>query len=107
MSATVTMPPKNERMAKPEFATWTSGPNIKLNECDGDRQGQYRVQTERAQVPGAVTAHDDVLALAQVFHAHHAPDQCQAIGGEREDSADKKTVQQELDVEHRGQGQET
>ena len=33
MSETVTMPPKSERISKPDSATWTSGPKTRLSAC--------------------------------------------------------------------------
>jgi hypothetical protein len=59
-----------------------------------------------AHVPGKISPHNDVFALAEVFDVHHAPHEGKAKRGERENCADKHTIDQELDVQEWRQHQE-
>ena len=53
------------------------------------------------QPPREVAAGDHEIALGQVLDVHHAPHQCQPIGGKGENGADENPVQQQLHVQER------
>ena len=46
-------------------------------------------------------AQDDEFPLGEVNDLHHPPHHCHAIGGQREDGADKDTIDEQLQRENR------
>ena len=50
------------------------------------------------QPPGNVTPGDDEIALGQILDVHHAPHQCQTVGGQRKKRTDHDAIQNDLEV---------
>ena len=59
------------------------------------------MQPQIGQCDGDETAQHDEFALGDVDNVHHPPDQGQPVSGQREQPADQKTVDQQLNVEDR------
>ena len=63
-------------------------------------------QSGARDIEGDVAAEHDEFALADIDDVHDAPDQGEAVGGEREDGADQHAVDQQLHRQRRGLDQE-
>src|SRR3546814_300767 len=69
---------------------------------EGNREGQVRGVSGLGGKVGDVAAHDHEVALAEILDVHDTPDQGEAVGDQREDRADERALDHQVDGHRRG-----